>query len=455
MPESELLAEVLETLDMVTAERLDIRAVTLSVNTLDCADRDLDRMAGALEAKVTRVGAHLVEAANEQERRFGVPIINRRIAVTPVAQVASPTSAEEYLPLALALDRAAHTLGVDFIGGFSALVQKGMTRSDRTLLRSMPRALAETSRLCGCVNVATTRAGVNMDAVALMGPLLLEAAERTRDRDGFAAAKWVTFANAPADNPFMAGAFHGEGEPDACINVGVSGPGVVRAVVERMQGASLNEVAEAIKQAAFKVTRCGELIGREVARALGVEFGVVDLSLAPTPEPGDSVANILEALGLERCGGPGTLAALALLNDAVKKGGVFASGSVGGLSGAFIPVSEDNGMIEAASLGALSLPTLMAMTAVCSVGLDMICVPGATPPETLSAIIADEMALGVVNNKTTAVRMVPVPGKRSGEWAEYGGLFGRSPIFEVSGFSPAGFIRRGGRIPAPLHSLTN
>ena len=403
--------------------------------------------------RITRKAERLVAVGEEIEREFGVPIVNKRISVTPAALILG--SAEDPVPLARALDDAAKATGVDFIGGYSALVQKGMTDADRRLIESIPEALAGTSFLCSSVNVASTRAGIDMDAVALLGQAIKKTAELTRDNDGLGCAKFVAFANAVEDNPFMAGAFHGPGEGDAAISVGVSGPGVVKSALEDVQGEPFDVVAETVKRTAFRITRIGQLVAREASRRLGVPFGIVDLSLAPTPAVGDSVAEILEEMGLEVCGTHGTTAALALLNDAVKKGGVMASSHVGGLSGAFIPVSEDIGMIRAAEKGALTLDKLEAMTCVCSVGLDMIAVPGDTSAETISAIIADEAAIGVINNKTTAVRIIPAPGKKVGDSVEFGGLLGRAPVMPVHAFSSAAFIRRGGRIPAPLNSLKN
>lgn len=448
--------EILETIKMVQEENLDIRTVTMGVSLRDCADADARAACRKIYAKITRCAARLVTVGEEIEREYGIPIVNKRIAVTPIALVAEGSDAESYLVFARALEEAAAAVGVNFIGGFAALVHKGFTRGDHLLIEAIPDALAETERVCAAVNVATTKAGINMDAVALMGQTIKETALRTADRDGIGCAKLVVFANAPEDNPFMAGAFHGVGEPECVVNVGVSGPGVVkRALQELPPDADLGLLSEKIKKLAFKITRMGELVGREAARRLGVPFGIVDLSLAPTPAVGDSVAEILEVMGLERCGGPGTTAALALLNDAVKKGGAMASSYVGGLSGAFIPVSEDAGMVRAVEAGALTLEKLEAMTAVCSVGLDMIAVPGDTPAETIAALIADEAAIGVINQKTTAARIIPAPGKKPGDRVEFGGLLGGAPVLPVSRFSPAGFVRRGGRIPAPVQSLGN
>lgn len=448
--------EILETIKMIQEEKLDIRTITLGINLRDCTDADPRAACRKIYAKITRCAARLVAVGEEIEREYGIPIVNKRIAVTPIALVAESAATEDYVAFARTLEEAAAAVGVNFIGGFTALVHKGFTRGDKLLIEAIPAALAETERVCASVNVATTKAGINMDAVALMGRVISETAQKTADRDGIGCAKLVVFANAPEDNPFMAGAFHGVGEPECVINVGVSGPGVVKQAVAALPpDADLGFVAEKIKKMAFKITRMGELVGREAARRLGVPFGIVDLSLAPTPAVGDSVAEILEAMGLERCGGPGSTAALALLNDAVKKGGAMASSYVGGLSGAFIPVSEDAGMVRAVEAGALTVEKLEAMTAVCSVGLDMIVVPGDTPAETIAAIIADEAAIGVVNNKTTAVRIIPAPGKKPGDRVEFGGLLGGAPVIPVSRFAATGFIRRGGRIPAPIQSLGN
>jgi uncharacterized protein (UPF0210 family) len=453
--------ELRATLRMIEAEHLDIRAVTMGISLRDCATDDMHRTCQRVYDKITRSARRLVDVAKEVEGAFGVPITNKRISVTPIALVGEPTRAGSYVPLAETLDRAGAELGIDYVAGFSAHVEKGATPGDLVLLDSIPEALSVTQRVCSSINVATTRAGINMDAIAHMGRIIKALAERTADRGGIGCAKLVVFANIPDDNPFVAGALHGIGEGDRVLNVGVSGPGVVLSAIRRLRESGrkidLGDVAETVKRMSFKVTRAGELIGREVAARLGegVRFGIVDLSLAPTPAIGDSVAEILEAIGLERTGAPGTTAALALLTDAVKKGGVMASSSVGGLSGAFIPVSEDHGMIEAVECGALSLEKLEAMTAVCSVGLDMVAVPGWTPAETLSAIIADEIAIGVVNNKTTAVRIIPVPGKDVGDKVVYGGLLGEAPIMPVSRFRSDEFIRLGGRIPAPIISLRN
>ena len=444
-------SEIIQTIEMIAQQHLDVRTVTMGIHLLDCADTDITRCAGKIYDKICRRADRLVETSCAIEREFGIPIVNKRVSVTPVALAAAACEAEDVTPIALAMDRAAKTVGVNFIGGFSALTHKGMTDSDRRLIASLPRALTETKLVCGSVNVASTRAGINMDAVALMGRIIRETAER----DPLGCAKLVVFANAVEDNPFMAGAFHGTGEPECVINVGVSGPGVVAHALRECQGQPFDVVAETIKKTAFKITRMGQLVAQEASRRLGVPFGVVDLSLAPTPAVGDSVAEILELMGLERCGIHGTTAALALLNDAVKKGGVMASSHVGGLSGAFIPVSEDAGMIAAAEAGTLCLDKLEAMTCVCSVGLDMIAVPGDTPAETISAVIADEAAIGVVNNKTTAVRLIHAVGKTVGERVDFGGLLGSAPVMPVHAGSAAAFIERGGRIPAPLHSLKN
>ena len=443
--------EILQTLRMIQEEHFDIRTITLGINLLDCADPDAARCARRVYDKICRVAADLVRTGEAIERELAIPIVNKRISVTPVSMICQG----DPLPIARALDRAALEMGVNFLGGYSALMQKGATLADERLLASIPQALSETERLCASVNVGSTRAGLNMNAVREMGRIIRETAERTADRDGLGCAKLVVFANAVEDNPFMAGAFCGPGEPEAAINVGVSGPGVVKKALEAVQGEPFDVVAETVKRTAFKITRVGQLVAREASQRLGIPFGIVDLSLAPTPARGDSVAYILEEMGLEKTGAPGTTAALALLNDAVKKGGVMASNHVGGLSGAFIPVSEDIGMIEAASAGALTLEKLEAMTCVCSVGLDMIAVPGDTSAETISGIIADEAAIGMVNGKTTAVRVIPAIGKKAGDTVEFGGLLGFAPVMSVNPFSCADFIHRGGRIPAPLHSLRN
>jgi uncharacterized protein (UPF0210 family) len=448
-------AEILQTVAMTEMEHLDVRTVTLSLSLRDCAAETIARTAERAYEKIMRLGERLVPTVDQVGDEFGIRIANKRIAVTPVSMITEGASGDP-VELARTIDAAAKSVGVDFIGGYSALVHKGATDSENQFLNSIPEALATTERLCSSVNVATTRAGINMNAVRQVGELIKDAAERTRDAGGIACAKFVCFANAVEDNPFMAGAFHGVGEPEAVINVGVSGPGVVNyALRSAAADLPLEQLAEIIKKLSFKLSRAGELIGREAARRLGLPFGIIDLSLAPTPVPGDSVANIIEAMGFERAGTHGTTAALALLTDAVKKGGAMASGAVGGMSGAFIPVSEDAGMIEAAQVGALSLDKLEAWTSVCSVGIDMVAVPGSTSAETIAAIIADEMAVGVMNNKTTAVRIIPVPGRDVGDLIEFGGLLGSAPIMAVNAFSSAGFIRRGGRIPAPIHSLRN
>ena len=445
-------SEILQTIRMIEQENLDIRTITMGISLRDCASESAERSCQKVYDKICRKAEHLVAVGDAIAQEYGIPIVNKRISVTPIAMVAECSDAEDYTPWAAALDRAAAAVGVDFIGGFSALVHKGYTTGDRKLIESIPEALAATRIVCSSVNVATLRAGINMDAVAHMGRIIKRTAELTQ---GQGCAKLVVFANAVEDNPFMAGAFHGPGEPECAVSVGVSGPGVVKHALEQVRGLPFDEVAETIKRTAFKITRMGQLVAKEASSRLGVEFGIVDLSLAPTPAIGDSVADILEEMGLESTGAPGTTAALALLNDAVKKGGVMASSHVGGLSGAFIPVSEDAGMIRAVERGALSLEKLEAMTCVCSVGLDMIAIPGDTTAETISAIIADEAAIGVVNGKTTAARLIPVPGGKPGEIVEFGGLLGHAPIMPVSLFGSADFIRRGGRIPAPLHSLRN
>lgn len=448
--------EVAETLAMVSEQNLDLRTITMGISLNSCADDDLDRMCEKVYERIVRQAEHLVKVACDLEREYGIPIANKRVSVTPIAQIAACTNATDLSPLAHALDRTAETLGIDFLGGFSALVHKGMGDADRRLIASIPEALATTTRVCSSVNVASTRAGINMDAVLLMAQTVLEAARRTTDIQCYGAAKLVVFANMVEDSPFMAGAVHGGGEADAVINVGVSGPGVMAAALEELpHDANLMDVAEKIKATAFKITRVGELMSREASRRLGVEKGIVDLSLAPTPAAGDSVARILELIGVGECGGPGTTCALALLNDAVKKGGVMASSSVGGLSGAFIPVSEDAGMIRAAQDGALSLEKLEAMTSVCSVGLDMIAIPGDVSVETIAGIIADEMAIGVINTKTTAVRVIPAIGYTEGDMLEFGGLFGSAPVMPVNRFAGSTLAHRGGRFPAPLNSLKN
>ena len=447
--------DILETIRMIDQQHLDIRTITMGISLLSCADSSAERACEKIYDKISRYAERLVATGEEIEREFGIPIVNKRISVTPISIVGEPCGLADYSPFALALDEAGKEVGVDFIGGFSALVHKGMTPGERNFIRSIPEALGSTDIVCSSVNVGTTRAGINMDAVAMMGSAVKQAAEGTAQKGGIGAAKLVVFCNAVEDNPFMAGAFHGIGEGDCVVNVGVSGPGVVHAAIKDMQGADLGEIAEQIKRTAFHITRVGELVAREASRRLGAEFGIVDLSLAPTPAQGDSVARILEAMGLETCGGCGTTAALALLNDAVKKGGVMASSHVGGLSGAFIPVSEDEGMIAAARSGVLRLEKLEAMTCVCSVGLDMIAVPGDTTAQTISAIIADEAAIGMVNNKTTAVRIIPVPGSKVGDEVCFGGLLGTAPVMPCSQVSASAFIQRGGRIPAPIHAQKN
>ncbi len=447
--------EILSTIEMIDQQHLDIRTITMGISLLSCCDPDPKRACEKVYEKICRCAENLVKTGQDIEDEFGIPIVNKRISVTPMALVAGASETEDYVPFALALDRAAKSCGVNFIGGYSALVQKGMTRADERLIRSIPEALARTELVCSSVNVGSTRAGINMDAVSLMGRTVRETADRTADRDGLGCAKLVVFCNAVEDNPFMAGAFHGPGEAEKVINVGVSGPGVVYHALQAVKGQPLDVVAETIKKTAFRVTRMGQLVAQEASRRLDTPFGIVDLSLAPTPAVGDSVARILEELGVAVCGTHGTTAALAMLNDAVKKGGVMASSSVGGLSGAFIPVSEDEGMIAAARAGTLGIDKLEAMTCVCSVGLDMIAIPGDTPAETIAAIIADEAAIGMVNNKTTAVRILPAPGKDVGGTIEMGGLLGSAPVMPVHRESSAAFISRGGRIPAPLHSLRN
>ena len=448
--------EVAETLNMVTEQHLDIRTITMGINLMGCADSNLDRMCTKVYDHITKTAENLVPVAESLEREYGIPIVNKRVSVTPIAQIAAACPDADLVPLAHALDHAAATLGIDYLGGYSALVHKGIGDADRRLISCIPEALANTSRVCSSVNVASLRAGINMDAVLMVAQTVLDCARLTADQDSIGASKFVVFSNMVEDSPFMAGATHGSGEADAVINVGVSGPGVMAAALEELpETASMMDVAERIKQTAFKITRAGELMSREAARRLGKEKGIVDLSLAPTPAIGDSVARILEIIGVGQCGGPGTTCALAMLNDAVKKGGVMASSSVGGLSGAFIPVSEDAGMIDAAEAGALSLEKLEAMTCVCSVGLDMIAVPGDTPVEAIAGIIADEMAIGVINNKTTAVRLIPAIGKSEGDSVEFGGLFGRAPVMHVNPNAGTVLAHRGGRFPAPLNSLKN
>lgn len=447
--------DILETINMIKDENLDIRTVTMGISLFDCVSEDENRLNDKIYDKITKSAENLVSECSEIEKQYGIPIINKRVSLTPISLVGGALPSESYVRLAKTLDRAAKTLGINFIGGFGALVQKGMTLGARNLIEAIPQALAETEFVCSSVNVASTKAGINMDAVAEMGRIVKKAAYLTRDRDSLGCAKFVAFANVPDDNPFMAGAFHGVGENEKVINVGVSGPGVVASAIKRAGDVPFDELAEVVKKTAFKITRVGQLVAHEASTRLGVPFGIVDLSLAPTPAVGDSVAYILEEMGLEKCGCHGTTAALALLNDAVKKGGVMASNHVGGLSGAFIPVSEDAGMISAAASGALTLEKLEAMTAVCSVGLDMIAIPGDTPEDVISAIIADEIAIGVINNKTTAVRVIPAYGKKEGDSVVFGGLLGEAPIMRVSTYSPTRFISRGGRIPAPIHSLKN
>ena len=446
--------DILETIKMIQEENLDIRTITMGISLLDCIDGDIDAACGKIYEKMMRKAENLVKTGEDIEKQYGIPIINKRISVTPIAMVAAATKRSP-VKFAKTLQRVAEGTGVNYIGGYSALVHKGFSAGDRELIESIPEALAETTNVCSSVNIGSTKAGINMDAVAMMGKIIMQSAEATKDNHCFGAAKIVVFCNAPEDNPFMAGAFHGVGEYDTEINVGVSGPGVVRAALAKHPDANISEIADVIKKTAFKITRMGQLVGTEASKRLGVPFGIVDLSLAPTPAVGDSVAHILEEIGLESCGTHGTTACLAMLNDAVKKGGVMASSHVGGLSGAFIPVSEDAGMIDAAVCGSLSLDKLEAMTAVCSVGLDMIVIPGDTPVDTISAIIADEAAIGMVNSKTTAVRVIPAIGMREGEVLEFGGLFGSGPVMSVNKYSSSKFISRGGRIPAPLQSLKN
>lgn len=449
--------EVAETNKMIEKENLDVRTITLGISLLDCIDSDLNKVNENIYNKITTVAKNLVETGNEIEKEFGIPIVNNRISVTPIALIggAACKKPEDFVTIADTMDRAAKKVGVNLIGGYSALVSKGMTKADELLIRSIPKALATTERVCSSVNLGSTKTGINMDAVKLMGEILLETANLTKEEDSVACMKLVVFCNAPDDNPFMAGAFHGVTEADAIINVGVSGPGVVKTALSKVRGENFEVLCETIKKTAFKVTRVGQLVAQEASKRLNIPFGIVDLSLAPTPAIGDSVADILCEIGLEYAGAPGTTAALALLNDQVKKGGVMASSYVGGLSGAFIPVSEDQGMIDAVQAGALTLEKLEAMTCVCSVGLDMIAIPGDTKATTISGIIADEMAIGMINQKTTAVRLIPVVGKGVGETVEFGGLFGYAPIMPVNKFSCDAFINRGGRIPAPIHSFKN
>ena len=446
--------EILETINMINKENLDIRTITMGISLIDCMDSDIDKSCKKVYDKIYNKASRLVEVGSYLQKTYGIPIINKRVSVTPIAMLVGASGGDP-IKYAKTLDKVGKDIGIDFIGGYSALVQKGFSAGDLELINSIPEALAKTDIVCSSVNVGSTKAGINMDAVKMMGEIILESAKLTADRQCVGPSKLVVFCNAPEDNPFMAGAFHGVGESDCVINVGVSGPGVVRSTISKYPDASINELADIIKKTAFKITRMGQLVGKRASEMLGVEFGIVDLSLAPTPAVGDSVAHILEAMGLEICGTHGTTAALAMLNDAVKKGGVMASSSVGGLSGAFIPVSEDAGMIDAAVDGTLTLSKLEAMTAVCSVGLDMIAIPGDVDPTTISAIIADEMAIGMVNTKTTAVRVIPAIGMKEGDMLEFGGLFGSAPVMPVSKKSSARFINRGGKIPAPMQSLKN
>ena len=449
--------EVLETNEMIEKENLDVRTITLGISLLDCADNNLDRLNEKIYEKITTKAARLVETGKDIENEFGIPIVNKRISVTPVSLVGASAckTPDDFVTIAKTLDKAAKKVGVNFIGGYSALVSKGMTKADENLIRSIPKALSETEMVCSSVNLGSTKTGLDMDAIRIMGEVVHETAERTQDRDSIGCAKLVVFCNAPDDNPFMAGAFHGVTEADAIINVGVSGPGVVKRALENIHGEDFEVLCETIKKTAFKITRVGQLVAKEASERLGIPFGIIDLSLAPTPAVGDSIADIFEEMGLERAGAPGTTAALALLNDQVKKGGVMASSYVGGLSGAFIPVSEDQGMIRAVNDGALTLEKLEAMTCVCSVGLDMVAVPGHTKPSTIAGIIADEMAIGMVNQKTTAVRIIPVIGKDVGDTVEFGGLLGYAPVMNINKFGCDDFINRKGRIPAPIHSFKN
>lgn len=449
------IKDILETINMIREEHLDVRTITMGISLIDCAAGTAAQTCENIYNKITTYAKDLVKTGNDIEKEYGIPIINKRVSVTPISQVGGLNTKEDYVLAAKTLDRAAQTLGINFIGGFSALVQKGMTKKELAYFEAVPEAISTTERVCSSVNVGSTKSGIDMDAVNKCGAIIKELAYLTKDADSIGCAKFVVFANAPEDNPFMAGAFHGVGEPECVINVGVSGPGVVRSAIEKAGNCSFSELADIIKKTAFKVTRMGQLVACEASKRLGVPFGIVDLSLAPTPAIGDSVAHILEAMGLERCGTHGTTAALAMLNDAVKKGGSMASSHVGGLSGAFIPVSEDKGMIDAAACGALTFDKLEAMTSVCSVGLDMIAVPGDTPEETISAIIADEAAIGMINGKTTAVRLIPAYGKDVGDTIEFGGLLGYAPIMPLNKNSSAAFVKRGGRIPAPIHSLRN
>lgn len=451
------IVEVLETNNMIEKENLDVRTITMGISLLDCVDSDLDKVCKNVYNKITTKAKNLLKVGREIEREYGIPIVNKRISITPISLVGANAckSSDDYVKIAKILDEAAKTVGVNFIGGYSALVSKGMTKSEEFLIQSIPKAMAVTERVCSSINLGSTKTGINMDAVRLMGDIILETAQLTKEKDSLGCAKLVVFCNAPDDNPFMAGAFHGVTESDCIINVGVSGPGVVKTALERVKGADFGTLCETIKKTSFKITRVGQLVAQEASRRLGVPFGIVDLSLAPTPAIGDSIAEIFEVMGLERAGAPGTTAALALLNDQVKKGGVMASSYVGGLSGAFIPVSEDQNMIDAVTEGALTLEKLEAMTCVCSVGLDMIAIPGETKATTISGIIADEMAIGMVNQKTTAVRIIPVIGKTVGDTAQFGGLLGYAPIMPVNRFDCGDFVNRGGRIPAPIHSFKN
>lgn len=449
--------EVLETNDMIEKENLDVRTITLGISLLNCIDSNLDSLKEKIYQRITTTAKDLVATGQAIEKEFGIPIVNKRISVTPISLIGASAchSVEDYVEIAQVLDRAARTVGVNFLGGYSALVSKGMTESDELLIRSIPQALATTDYVCSSVNLGSTKTGLNMDAVKLMGDIILETAQATKEKDSIGCAKLVVFCNAPDDNPFMAGAFHGVTEADEIINVGVSGPGVMRKALEKVRGTDFGTLCNKVKKTAFKITRVGQLVAKEASERLGIPFGIIDLSLAPTPAIGDSIADIFEEMGLERAGAPGTTAALALLNDQVKKGGVMASSYVGGLSGAFIPVSEDQGMIHAVEDGALTLEKLEAMTCVCSVGLDMIAIPGDTKASTISGIIADEMAIGMINQKTTAVRLIPVIGKEVGDTVEFGGLLGYAPVMPVNQFDCSGFINRGGRIPAPIHSFKN
>ena len=449
--------EVNETNQMIDKENLDVRTITMGISLLDCAAGTLEQVKNNIYNKITAYARDLVKTGQDIEKEFGIPIVNKRVSITPIAMVGQSVcrTPDDYVEIARTLDKAAHDIGVNFIGGYSAIVSKGMTKSDELLIRSIPKALAETELICSSVNVGSTKTGINMDAVRLLGDIVKETAELTKDNDSLGCAKFVALCNAPDDNPFMAGAFHGVSEPEAVINVGVSGPGVVKYALHNLKDANFEELCETIKKTAFKITRVGQLVAQEASRRLNVPFGIIDLSLAPTPAIGDSVSDILEEIGLERTGAPGTTAALALLNDQVKKGGVMASSYVGGLSGAFIPVSEDQGMINAVNAGSLTIEKLEAMTCVCSVGLDMIAIPGDTTAETISGIIADEAAIGMVNQKTTAVRVIPACGKKVGDTVEFGGLLGYAPVMPVNTFSCAKFVNRGGRIPAPIHSFKN